>query len=363
MIDEMEAVAERISAYNVLLINKISQDHYETEWAYKKIDDTEIRYERTAVKSIVDNNIKIESKKQSLGDYDLIVPESVIYLSGYPVAIDDEVHKVLLVFSERSFDEAEQAVLEKLAEKLQTFLIDLEIQEAMADEQFFANIGRMSAGYMHEINNEMSVLQNQLESMRLFLKSSGDTLSKSDVRNHERDVRSAFNNLRRVNDLFLNTVRRERPEELDLIDTTRRIVNIFVAEKDIPVRFEYDKSHEWHLRIPPFPYEQALKNILLNATYHLEGISYGRIDINFRIQDAQLQVTISDNGRGMHATTRRRLFTPRTSKKKGGKGMGLYLSKIMLESIGGDVECTETYMYGGSRFKIILPIVLEGGDA
>ena len=197
--------------------------------------------------------------------------------------------------------------------------------------------------------------------MELLIKNSSDAIPKKEIKSSEQEVIRAYKSLKRVNDLFLNTIQRERAEELNLIKTTRNIIQVYMAQHmEIAVDFDYDHSREWRLRIPPFPYEQALKNVLLNAAYHLQDLPYAKIDLHFRMDAKSFYITITDNGRGMHRSTMEDLFRPRTSKKKGGRGMGLYLSRIMLESIGGGIRCTESYLYWGSTFEIRLPIITEG---
>ena len=53
-------------------------------------------------------------------------------------------------------------------------------------------------------------------------------------------------------------------------------------------------------------------------------------------------------------------FVREAVRKKGVKGWGFYLSKVMLESIGGDIKCVSSYIFGGSSFEISLPLITQG---
>lgn len=355
----LDDFAPKIQAYDLLLIEEQSPGSYAIIHSTREVKET-IRYEKTPIPSVIKYKLS-EQRTDDLGDFEKIVPPEVRHLYAYPLRVGNVTRRALVILSRDPIPQDQKARIDDLLGALAEQFIHKQIQAAVEDEMTFADIGRMSAGYMHEIHNEMGILQQNIDALHLFLQHhTQDELPRKEVKNLENEIRRSFHRLKRVNDLFLSTVQRQRPEELNLIETTEKILQVFLAEHmEIAVDFSYERNKEWRLRIPPFPYEQALKNVLLNAAYHLQGAANPRIDFAFAMDARYFYVRIKDYGRGMHRSAMAQLFLPRESKKKGGKGMGLYLSKVMLQSIGGDIDCLESYLYGGTVFEIKLPNITE----
>ena len=77
------------------------------------------------------------------------------------------------------------------------------------------------------------------------------------------------------------------------------------------------------------------------------------ISVAITTENETVNVVFSDNGPGVADTVRGKLF--RKGVSTGGGGMGLYLSKQVLQTIGGSIELLESAPNEGARFLIILP--------
>lgn len=101
--------------------------------------------------------------------------------------------------------------------------------------------------------------------------------------------------------------------------------------------------------------QQALLNIILNAKDAMpEG---GRISVSLQADDATATVTIADNGPGMSAETRTRIFEPfYTTKPIGsGTGLGMAITYGIVQGHHGDVT-VESSLGAGTTFRITLPL-------
>lgn len=101
--------------------------------------------------------------------------------------------------------------------------------------------------------------------------------------------------------------------------------------------------------------EQAIGNLLSNAVKY----GLGRpIAIEVSSDDTQAVVTVTDHGMGIAADKIERLFKPFergvSSRHYGGLGLGLYIVRTIVESLGGSVD-VESELDKGSRFRIRLP--------
>lgn len=99
----------------------------------------------------------------------------------------------------------------------------------------------------------------------------------------------------------------------------------------------------------------VVENLLKNAVEAIDS-SNGRITIVMGIVKGKLTVTVADNGKGMNAQTRRQIFLPGYTTKKRGWGLGLSLSKRIIEDYHrGRIVVRDSAPGKGSAFIIELP--------
>ena len=99
--------------------------------------------------------------------------------------------------------------------------------------------------------------------------------------------------------------------------------------------------------------KQVLINILKNSTEALSD--NGKIDIKSYIENNKLITIIKDNGHGMDKETINNLFTPFYSKKSFGTGLGLCLSKEIIELHNGTIKySSKLNLY--TEVKIVIPV-------
>lgn len=108
------------------------------------------------------------------------------------------------------------------------------------------------------------------------------------------------------------------------------------------------------LHIDEFQLVWVIEEIIFNSIKALEERG-GKIDIRFNKINNKITVSINDNGPGIPAQIRKKLFIkqlPRTSK---GLGLGLYLANQIIKDMGGKLEL-RTYLGKGTTTRIIIPI-------
>ncbi|MEA2338859.1 MAG: hypothetical protein QOE82_2866 [Thermoanaerobaculia bacterium] len=114
-------------------------------------------------------------------------------------------------------------------------------------------------------------------------------------------------------------------------------------------------------------FKQILYNLLSNAV-KFTGAG-GRVDVTLALQGAaHFTLRVADNGIGIKAEDRERLFHDfeqldyGVARKAGGTGLGLALTRRLVEMHGGSVS-VESEIGKGSTFAVILPLAAEGGEA
>ena len=106
------------------------------------------------------------------------------------------------------------------------------------------------------------------------------------------------------------------------------------------------------LSIPLFDW--VLENLIKNALDATEGA--GKITISASVQNKQVNILISDTGKGMDSQTANKIFEPGYTTKKRGWGLGLPLSKRIMESYHhGKLFVKYTEPEKGTTFCLQLP--------
>ena len=153
-----------------------------------------------------------------------------------------------------------------------------------------------------------------------------------------------------------------RPDKEILPFSAREQINHAVALVETSL---INQSISVHLDAPedvtltgfPNEYSQVLLNLLANARDAIKesAVPEGRITIRLYEQDGQGIVAVSDNGGGIDSAVIDKIFEPYFSTKEMGTGIGLYMSKMIVErSMNGTI--TAHNIEGGTEFIIGTPL-------
>jgi two-component system, NtrC family, C4-dicarboxylate transport sensor histidine kinase DctB len=102
--------------------------------------------------------------------------------------------------------------------------------------------------------------------------------------------------------------------------------------------------------------EQVLVNVLQNALDALEGRSGALVRLDVTVQGQFVQITVTDNGPGIAPNLQETIFQPFVTGKRDGTGLGLGISREIVEEYGGSLEIMASPL-GGAGFCITLPSI------
>ncbi len=226
-------------------------------------------------------------------------------------------------------------------------------QRELLDAERLATIGRMASSISHDLRHSLAAVMANAE----FLCESN--LTPSQREDLYAEIRIAVNQMTELIESLMEFSRtREslRPSYGDVRSAVDRAVQGVRAHPEfqrIRIRISGEGSTEGWFDFKKL--ERALLNLLLNACEAVPADS-GKIDVGLRRDHESLEIRIADNGPGIAAPVRDRLFEPFVSHgKENGTGMGLTVVQKILQDHGGDVVVEQTSALG-TTFLVTIPL-------
>lgn len=222
----------------------------------------------------------------------------------------------------------------------------------------FAGQREFVADASHELRTPLTVIRGQLEVL-----AAQATPSEQEVRRVERLVQAEIARIARLVDDLLLLAKAEQTEFLRIepIDLPEYVRGLWDGMSLLAVRrFELGRVPGGVLRADPDRLAQALRNLIGNAIEHTaEGEGLVRLRVE-RPRDGWVGFVVEDNGPGIDADQRERVFDRfhRTDagrdRASGGTGLGLAIVRAIAEAHGGRVAATVA-PDGGARIELELP--------
>lgn len=144
-----------------------------------------------------------------------------------------------------------------------------------------------------------------------------------------------------------------------LLDAVHEDMNAVAAGKQIALEKHY-KPEEVEVTADPNRLKQVLINLLGNAIKFSEQ---GTVSIGLELTDRSVEILITDTGRGIGEEKQQLLFRKFqqagdsliTRDASRGTGLGLYISKLIMEGLGGKIYLKKSVLDEGSTFAVLLP--------
>jgi nitrogen fixation/metabolism regulation signal transduction histidine kinase len=212
----------------------------------------------------------------------------------------------------------------------------------------------------HEINNSLAPIKSITGSLQNLLRREARPPDlDEDVDRGLQVIQSRAEALGRFMGAYAKLARLPEPE-LTRVQVDALVRRVAALEQRTPV--EVIDGPPVSLQADPDQLEQALINLIRNAVDATLGDDAaspgeGRVRVRWRVDDHALHVLVEDEGPGLPATTN--LFVPFYTTKPGGSGIGLVLSRQIVEGHGGTLELEDRPDARGARAHLTLPLDLR----
>ena len=218
-------------------------------------------------------------------------------------------------------------------------------------------MGTMASTLAHELNQPLTAITNYVRGSRRMIadldnrEALGAALDAAD-----RSAVRAGEIVRRVRDLVTKGDAQRRPEELGpLIREACGLAMIDARSTGITHRLDL-APEPIRVTVDRIQVQQVLLNLLRNAVEAVAGQPVRRIIVSARcLDEAFAEVTVHDSGPGITPETAARLFEPFNSSKRDGMGIGLSISRTIVEAHGGQIWSRRSR--GGTLFGFTVPRV------
>jgi PAS domain S-box-containing protein len=261
---------------------------------------------------------------------------------------------------ERTFELAE-ANKRLMAEKIERAQADLRFRR-LQNELFHAarltTGGQMAAALAHELNQPLTAVVNSVNAARRLLarKDHVNLLTAQEVTNEAAEQALRASEIVRSLRHFLTRDEKERRiEELPLmIEEASALALSSIAPLAVHLRFEFDGSARCVL-VSRVQIQQVIVNLIRNAFEAMADQVSREITLATRaLGDGMIEIAVADTGPGIPSDIASRLFEPFISTKHDGMGLGLSISRSIVEAHDGQLMAGPNPR-GGTIFRFTLP--------
>lgn len=228
-----------------------------------------------------------------------------------------------------------------------------ESERIMFQAEKLASVGRLAAGIAHEINNPLTGIRHAISNI---------LSNPNDVKDREEYLTltdEALGKIESVIGKLLGYSRKEKDQSLiasfsDAINGVVQLLDYNIQSKKI--QFEVE-SQEKHALISGSQQlvDEIVMNLILNAIDSVK--EKGKIKCKIQVISKEVIFTIKDDGYGISEENMQRLFEPFFTTKEVGKGtgLGLYVTREIVQGLGGKIEVL-SQIDNGAKFIVSLPV-------
>ncbi|UCC78804.1 MAG: hypothetical protein JSW64_11040 [Candidatus Zixiibacteriota bacterium] len=234
-----------------------------------------------------------------------------------------------------------------------------ENQNYLIQSERLADIGKLAATVAHEFKTPLVTIGGYARRMRRMINAGRIEKKDLDI------ISSEVLRLERITSELLEYSRKPYLEKKthninDLVRNSLGFMKSQIRSSDIEISTEFDIK-EPQVELDERRFRQVVFNIIGNALEAMEP--GGKLTITTKAENGYVELKIEDNGKGISEDEKEHLFTPFFTTKSGGSGLGLPISKKIVEDHGGRIEFRSQFS-SGTQFSIFMPqnIEIEGGN-
>jgi signal transduction histidine kinase len=232
-----------------------------------------------------------------------------------------------------------------------------EAQEKLLRQEKLAVLGQMASSVGHELRNPLAVLNSSVYYLKMIQPDAAPKVREyldviqQEVRNSEKIITDLLDFAR---------IKSVESEAVSVSDLIRQTLERFPAPPSVEVILDLPDNLP-RVYVDSRQMIQVLGNLTVNACQAMLTAGAkdgGQLTLSTRAQDDMMMITVQDTGVGISPENMKKLFEPLFTTKTKGIGLGLAVSRKLVEANGGRIE-VESEAGRGSSFHVYLPIFKE----
>jgi two-component system sensor kinase FixL len=246
-------------------------------------------------------------------------------------------------------DLSERQVAEARLQELQSELVHISRLTAM---------GEMASTLAHELNQPLSAIANYMKGSRRLLEGNDEAAPVREAIDKAADqALRAGDIIRRLRDFVARGETERRVESLPkVIEEASALALVGSKEHDVRVRFLFDPAADLVLA-DRVQIQQVLLNLMRNALEAMAESPRRELTLSTAPRDdGMIELAVADTGPGLAEEVAEQLFQPFVTTKRHGMGVGLSISRTIVDAHGGRIWA-ERNVGGGTVFRFTLRAV------
>lgn len=246
-----------------------------------------------------------------------------------------------------------------LTERQQTEARLQELQSELVHISRLTAMGEMAQALAHELNQPLSAIANYMRGSEELLLGKTDeesvVIRQALGKAADQSMR-AGQIIRRLRDFVARGESERSVESLSkLIEEASALAFVGAKEFGVRVRFQFDQSADLVLA-DKVQVQQVLLNLMRNAIEAMQDVQRRELTISTVRRDDSVEIQVADTGTGISNEVASQLFQPFVTSKTHGMGVGLSISRTIVEAHGGKIWVTPN-PGGGTIFSFTLRLV------
>jgi two-component system sensor kinase FixL len=236
-----------------------------------------------------------------------------------------------------------------------------EVQSELLHISRLSTMGEMASALAHELNQPLSAIANYLQGARRLLQNSPDDRAPMIIEAMNKAAEQAVRAgqvIQRLRDFVARGETEKRIESITrLVEEASALALVAAKDQSIRMSLRLDPSVDLVL-VDKVQIQQVLLNLLRNALEAMQTSERRELIVSTRpAEDNMIAVDVADTGSGISPDVASRLFQPFVTTKRQGMGVGLSISRTIIESHGGQIT-VESNPVGGTIFRFTLRSVI-----
>jgi signal transduction histidine kinase len=226
-------------------------------------------------------------------------------------------------------------------------------QEELIRKERLAILGQFSGNLSHELRNPLGVIDSSIYYLQMRLKDQDEK-----IQQHLDRISQGVKTSTTMIENLLNLTRLNKPifTNYNLVALlteciqSSKIPDLIKVRKDFPEKEIIVKAEKEQIRM-------AVNNIIKNAVASMNG--EGTLTVGIGNKEGEfVKISFKDTGAGIDPKNMNNVFQPLFSTKAKGIGLGLSITKMIIENHGGSIT-VESVRGKGANFIIRLPLFIE----